>query len=128
MEVKINREIRDYSESVFFGLTLRQCVCSACAIGTAVALYFALRNVLGTEAASWACMIGSAPFAALGFVKYHGMPFEQFAWVWFRSEILEPKEIRFIPTNLLYELLTENRKKGGRKQHDENHFYDPEKG
>lgn len=128
MEIKINREIRDYSESVFFGLTMRQCIFSACAIAVAVILYFSLRSKLGTEGVSWVCMLGSAPFAALGFVKYHGMPFEQFAWAWIRSEILEPHEIRYIPTNLYYELLTDPRKKGGRKQNDENHFYDPEKG
>ena len=28
MEVKINREIRNYSESVFFGLSMRQCIFS----------------------------------------------------------------------------------------------------
>ncbi|MFR2767536.1 MAG: PrgI family protein [Thomasclavelia sp.] len=25
MEVKINKEIREYTESIFFGLTMRQC-------------------------------------------------------------------------------------------------------
>ena len=28
MEVKMNKEIRDYQESMFMGLDLRQCVCS----------------------------------------------------------------------------------------------------
>ena len=32
MEVKINREIRNYTESVFFGLSLRQCVFSLLAV------------------------------------------------------------------------------------------------
>lgn len=27
MEVKMNKEIRDYQESMFMGLDLRQCVC-----------------------------------------------------------------------------------------------------
>ena len=35
MEIKINREIREYTESMFFGLNLRQFICSilACAAG-----------------------------------------------------------------------------------------------
>ena len=37
MEVKINREIRNYTEAVFFGLSLRQIIFSACALAVAVA-------------------------------------------------------------------------------------------
>ena len=44
MEVKINREIRNYTESMFFGLSLRQFIFSVLACGVAVGLYFLLRN------------------------------------------------------------------------------------
>ena len=37
MEVKINREIRNYTESMFFGLSLRQFIFSVLACGVAVA-------------------------------------------------------------------------------------------
>ena len=36
MEVKINREIRNYTESMFFGLSLRQFIFSVLACGVAV--------------------------------------------------------------------------------------------
>lgn len=78
MEVKINREIRNYTESMFFGLTMRQFVFSLLAVGVAVGLYFLLRPYVGTETVSWMCVLGAAPFAALGFVSYHGMTAEQF--------------------------------------------------
>lgn len=42
MEIKINKEIRSYKETVYFGLTARQLTCSLLAVGTAVGLYFAL--------------------------------------------------------------------------------------
>ncbi len=32
MEIKINKEIRDYKENIFFGLSLRQFICSILAI------------------------------------------------------------------------------------------------
>ena len=70
MEVKINREIRNYTESMFFGLSLRQFIFSVLACGVAVGLYFLLRPYVGTETVSWVCILGAAPFAALGFVKY----------------------------------------------------------
>ncbi len=105
MEVKINREIRNYTESMFFGLSLRQFIFSVLAVGVAIALYFGLKPVLGTETVSWVCIVGAAPFAAMGFVTYHGMTAEKFLLVWFRSEILEPKYLRFQPANLYYEAL-----------------------
>ena len=36
MEVKINKEIRNYTESMFFGLSLRQFIFSVLACGVAV--------------------------------------------------------------------------------------------
>ncbi|MFT9055956.1 MAG: PrgI family protein [Ethanoligenens sp.] len=103
MEVKINKEIRDYTESMFFGLSLRQCVFSVCALGVAVGLFFGLRGCLGIETLSWVCILGAAPFAAMGFVTYHGMTAEQFAWAWLKSEILFPKRLSFYATNFYYE-------------------------
>ena len=105
LEVKINREIRNYTESMFFGLSMRQFVFSVLAILVAVGLYFLLKPHFGTETVSWMCILGAAPFAALGFITYHGMTAEQFLWAWLRSELLEPKELRFKSSNLYYEAL-----------------------
>ena len=105
MEVKINREIRNYTESMFFGLSMRQFVFSVLAILVAVGLYFLLKPHFGTETVSWMCILGAAPFAALGFITYHGMTAEQFLWAWLRSELLEPKELRFEASNLYSEAL-----------------------
>lgn len=123
MEVKINREIRDYTESMFFGLSLRQFFFSLIACGVAVGLYFLLRPHVGMETVSWMCVLGAAPFAALGFIKYHGMTAEQFLWAWIKSEILMPKRLVFRPENLYYETLKisiEKREKEGLKRHDKN--------
>ena len=105
LEVKINREIRNYTESMFFGLSMRQFVFSVLAILVAVGLYFLLKPHFGTETVSWMCILGAAPFAALGFITYHGMTAEQFLWAWLRSELLEPKALRFEASNLYYEAL-----------------------
>ena len=88
MEIKINKEIRNYKETLFFGLSLRQFVCSVLAVGVAVALYFALRNVLDRETVSWLCIVGAAPIAVAGFFRYNGMTLEIFLWAWLKSEFL----------------------------------------
>ena len=121
MEVKINREIRNYTESMFFGLSLRQFVFSLLAVGVAVLLYFVLKPYVGSETVSWMCILGAAPFAAMGFVNYNGMTAEQFVWTWLRSEMLEPKQIKFEPVNIYYEALKgaiDEREKEGSKHND----------
>ena len=107
MEVKINREIRQYTESVFFGLSLRQFVFSLTAVGVAIGLYFLLKPHLGTETVSWMCILGAAPFAALGFITYNGMPAEKLLWAWLRSEVIEPKRLVFGERNYYYDVLKE---------------------
>ena len=108
MEVKINREIRNYTESMFFGLSMRQFIFSVFACVVAVGLYFLLRPYMGTETVSWVCILGAAPFAALGFFKYHGMTAEQFLWAFIKSEILYPKKLSFQPENLYYSCMEES--------------------
>lgn len=121
MEVKINREIRNYKESMFFGLSLRQFIFSVLACGVAVGMYFLLKERVGTETVSWVCVLGAVPFAALGFIEYHGMNAEQFLWAWIKSELLMPKILLFEPENIYYEALKpeiERKIKEGLKRND----------
>ena len=105
MEVKINREIREYTESMFFGLSMRQFFFSVAACLIAVAVYFLLRPILGMEVTSWVCILAAFPFALTGFVKYNGMTAEKFIWAWIKSEFLIPKRLTFYNTNVYYHLL-----------------------
>ena len=107
MEVKINREIREYTESIFFGLSMRQFIFSVCACLIAVLLYFLLRPYFGIETLSWVCILGAIPFAILGFVKYNGMTAEKFILTWIKFEILMPKKLICKPTNT-YEKILQN--------------------
>ena len=116
-KVKINREIRNYTESMFFGLSLRQFIFSVLACGVAVGLYFLLRPYVGTETVSWVCILGAAPFAALGFVKYNGMTAEKAIYAWIKSEFLMPKKLVFHSTNVYYELM-----KSSIEQKQKDHF------
>ena len=99
MEVKINKEIRNFKESIFFGLSLRQFVCAVLAVVTSVGLYFLLGNLLGSSEVGWICVLGAAPFALLGFFRYHGLPLERVALSWFRSQILIPSRLHFRAKN-----------------------------
>ena len=121
LEIKINKEIREYTESMFFGLSLRQFIFSLLACGVAIGLYFLLSPSLGTETVSWVCVLGAAPFASFGFVNYNGMPLEKLIWACFKSKFLIPKKLLFCPENLYYESVKpylEKKKKEEIKKHD----------
>ncbi len=95
MEVKINREIRNYSEQIYFGLSLRQFIFSIIACGVAVGLYFLLKSFFGIETLSWICILGAAPFAAIGFINWHGMTAEKILFVYLKNQFLMPKHLTF---------------------------------
>lgn len=87
MEIKINKEIRAYRETLFFGLSVRQFVCSVLAVGAAVGLYFSLSQVLDRETVSWVCIVGAAPWP-LPVFQYNGLTLERFLWAWLKSEVI----------------------------------------
>lgn len=91
MQIEINPDVSEYKETLYFGMTIRQCVCCVLAVIAAVMLYFLLRPHLGIELLSWVCMLGAAPFAAMGFFSYHGMTAEQFLWNFICTMILTPR-------------------------------------
>lgn len=108
MEIKINKEIRDYQEAVFMGLSLRQFLFSLLACGVAIWIYFGLKDVLGTETVSWLCIIGAFPFAILGFVKYHGMTAEKAIMAYIKSEMMMPRELKQKCTNIYAEAMKDS--------------------
>ena len=102
IEVKINKEIRNYKESLFFGLNLRQLLFSILAVAAAVAVYFSLRTAFGSvgDLGGWLCVLAAFPFALCGFFQYNGLTFEQFVVTYIRSELLCPKHLVFKADNL----------------------------
>ena len=54
MEIKIPKEVHQHRETIFFGLSTRQFICSVLAVGGAVGLYFSLSRGLDRETVSWA--------------------------------------------------------------------------
>ena len=120
MEVKINKEIRNYTETIFFGLSLRQFIFSFLACAIAVVIYFSFKDKMNLEMLSWLCIIGAVPFAAIGFIKYNGMFMEEFIIVWLKSELLVPKKLKFVSNNIYYNALEEfiNKSEEGVKNND----------
>lgn len=107
MEIRINKEIKDYHESLFFGLSTRQFICSVVAVGAAVGIYFGLKDIIDKETVSWLCIVCAAPVAVAGFFKYNGMNFEEFVGAWFHSEFSAAGVRKFESENHLYSMIKE---------------------
>lgn len=99
------KEIRSFHESVFFGLSMRQFICSLIGVAAAVAIYFGLADALGRETVSWLCVLAAAPFAVAGFFSYNGMTLEKFVVAWARSEFFCAGPRKFVAENTYYQIL-----------------------
>lgn len=79
IEIRIPKEIKNYREKLFFGLTLRQCICAGIALLICVPLYIWGHHFLPQEAISWIVVFIAVPLMLTGFFRYNDMAFEQFA-------------------------------------------------
>ena len=93
IEIRIPKEIKNYREKLFFGLTLRQCLCAGIALLICVPLYIFGRNFIPQEIVSWLVILIAAPLMLAGFFKYNDMFFEQFAVEFFYHYFSPQKRI-----------------------------------
>ena len=105
MEININKDIREYTEGVFFGLNMRQLICSGLAVASAVAIYFYARKTVSQEVITYLCIAAAAPFAAIGFIKYNGMPMEKIFVAWMKDNFLVPRRLTIKSNNIYLEAL-----------------------
>lgn len=79
IKADIPQDVTEYKEQFFFGLTIRQFVCGIAMIALAVLTFLIGKNFIPTDILMYIVIIEVAPLAAVGFMKYNGMPFEKFA-------------------------------------------------
>ena len=108
MEVRLLKDIRKYSESIFMGLSMRQFVFAALAIAGSGAVYFIFKNILSTELISWLCILAALPFAFFGFFRYQGLSAEQFLAAAIRF-LFAPAKLPRVNRNLYYDIITKGR-------------------
>lgn len=78
MEIKVNKEIMDYHESLLLGLNMREILSIVVSAACAGAAYFLLKGLVGTSITGWICLAVAAPGIIFGFIKVNGVTFEKF--------------------------------------------------
>ena len=111
MEVRINKEVRSYTEAIFFGLNARQFIFSVIACIAALITYFVTSKFFNTEIVSWLCILAALPFGALGFITFQQMKTEDILKHFIYSIILQNRNLIDKPWNLYYEISHEIRNK-----------------
>lgn len=111
IEIRIPKEIRTYKEKLFFGLNLRQLVCTLIAIIINVPLYWFGRNMVGSDTASWIVIFIAMPLFLVGYFNYNGMTFEQFIKSVIQQELIYPQKRKYTTLNM-FEILSSTKEKG----------------
>ncbi|OMD35658.1 PrgI family protein [Paenibacillus odorifer] len=114
IEIRIPKEIRTYKEKLFFGLTLRQLICTTIAIFVNVPLYWFGKDIIGAEAASWVVILIAMPLFLIGYFTYNGMTFEQFLKSLIQHEFIYPQKRKYETLNIFEVLAQESATKGGK--------------
>jgi hypothetical protein len=99
VEIKVNKEIMDYHESIVWGLNTREVSFSILSIACGGAVYFLCRDKMGDDITGWLAIMAALPAAAVGFLKVNGLPLEQFVRCFMKNEFLLPKTRIFISEN-----------------------------
>ena len=108
MEVRINKEVRNYQESLIFRPVPAAILFALLAVLVALAVYFCLHPVLGTGEIGWVCILAAFPFALGGFFTYNGMTLERFLMAYIRSELFHAPNVILFRSNDLYVQLMEH--------------------
>lgn len=111
MNDEIGPDLREISETIWFGLNMRQLISSVTGIVLAVMIWMLCRDRLGQQYTSWLCCAAVAPCACIGFVKVQGQPFERFALSWLKFAFMESKELPFRSNDINITLLSKRREK-----------------
>lgn len=110
IEIRIPKEIRTYKEKLFFGLNLRQLICTVIAIVINVPLYWYGKDMIGPDAASWVVILIAIPLFMIGYFNYNGMTFEQFIKSVIQFEVIYPQKRKYKTQNM-FEMLSTAREK-----------------
>lgn len=98
--VRIPKEIRDYKEKIWAGLTARQLIALIIMIPLGILIYVKGKPILGQDAVENLILVVLAPIGLVGFFPHkNGIRPEVWFWLLIRYHFIVPKERKFISEN-----------------------------
>lgn len=107
MQVKVYRELSDFSPKVVGPLTLRQFI--ACVVGLPVCyfLFTQLNPLLGQDVALMIAAIPGVIMGLVGWAKPYGMYIEAFVMMYVKTRLLPPHKRKYIVKNKIVDCIAE---------------------
>ncbi len=106
INVKIPKEIREYKEKIFLGLTMRQILASVLALLICIPTYLFGIKYLNEDLISWIIILIAIPFGAIGFYKKNGLPFEKYFLITIKQIFVLPEKTYFKTDNFFRAMQT----------------------
>lgn len=103
MEIKINKEIREFTEKIFWGLSLKQLIWAVVAGGVSIATWRLVPAHHNVEIKSIICIITSSPFIAFGFFRFNNMDFGSLMRAVLKF-LVTSRPLPYMPSNLYFNL------------------------
>lgn len=80
MQIPVNKNLDEYKDDFYKGLTLKQTVLSVLTVVVGTGMFLLLHSIcgIGQTAALYLAVLAALPFAASGFLKVHGMALPEY--------------------------------------------------
>ena len=78
MYVKVPKEIKDYDEKLFLGLTTPQLIWGGIACATGIVEFIIFKYIISTQIVSWIIIFTVIPIFLIGWQKKDGMQFNKY--------------------------------------------------
>ncbi len=105
MEIQINKDIRDYTESIFLGLDIRQSVSTVIGCAISGIVFFLIRGKFGLDLSLFISLLFSLPALAYGFIKINGMTIDKYVKAMFFTLVQTPAELPVKSNSIYYSLI-----------------------
>lgn len=99
IEKEIPKDISKYESKLISAFTTRQVVCGVPGILLGVGTYFLLRNFIEGDLVFILAFIVALPLLLCGWYKPYGIPFEKYISIVFVSQVLAPKNRKYVTEN-----------------------------
>lgn len=99
IEIPVNREIRSYKETIFYGFTMKQVIFGILGLAAGAVVFLWLPKDLNLSIRTLLGLAAGFPMIALGFLTFNNMTAAELIRVLYNFYLKNPRKYPSVPTN-----------------------------
>lgn len=99
IEIPVNREIRSYKETIFYGFTMKQVIFGILGLAAGAIVFLWLPKDLNLSIRTLLGLAAGFPMIALGFLTFNNMTAAELIRVLYNFYLKNPRKYPSVPTN-----------------------------